>query len=187
MNMDGIQPAGTALLICGGAPGGCCDAACSAASSVLEDAGYRTVTVHPIGMGIAHCTGCQRCSGGSGCVISDDMDGIYDLFETCDVVVMATPLRFSGPSSMLKLVMDRLQVYWGDRERPRPSRMVMISTSGSPEPTFAPLRSVMRAFCITMGMEWSGEIYIPGTDEDRSGVQELARSQMSELILSGAI
>ena len=187
MNMDGIQPAGTALLICGGAPGGCCDTACSAASSALEDAGYRTVTVHPIGMNIAHCTGCQSCSSAGRCVISDDMDEIYRLFGTCDVVVMATPLRFSGPSSMLKLVMDRLQIYWENSGRPRPARMVMLSTSGSSEPTFAPLRSIMRAFCITMGMEWSGEIYIPGTDGDRSGVRDLAYSQISGLILSGAI
>ena len=170
-----------ALLICGGVPGGCTYEMCDAAAEALLSAGYDVDQVLPSEMDIAHCTGCQECAGGAGCVIDDDMGLIYHLFTECEGVILATPLRFSGPSSIIKAVMDRMQVYWDSPDIPRPKWMAMLACSGSDNPDFSHLRSIMRAFSITLGMEWRGEVYVTGTDSGRDHIKKVTEESMARL------
>ncbi len=180
MEAPGIGP--KVLILCGGAPGGCTDEMCRAASEALSEAGYSPETIMPSEMGISHCTGCQRCAGGRGCVIGDRMSEIYRSFADCEGVVLATPLRFSGPSSIIKVVMDRMQVYWGSPDLPRPQWVILMACAGSEAPDFSHLRSMMRAFSVTLGMEWRGEAYVAGTDSGMNHVRQSAKEAVERIL-----
>lgn len=175
------------LILCGSGPEGSTAEMCRASADSLSEAGFTPIVVMPIGMGISHCTGCQNCSADAECVIEDRMSELYALFRECDGVVMATPLRFSGPSSVIKAVMDRMQIYWDHPEVPRPRWILMSACSGSDSPDFSHLRSIMRAFSITLGMEWIGEIYVTGTDGGRDHVYGQVRSSFDDIITSGKV
>lgn len=61
-------------------------------------------------MNIHGCLGC--CRGGknpeSPCVQKDDMEKIYPVYKSADIVVLATPLYYWTVSGQLKTAFDRL-------------------------------------------------------------------------------
>ena len=52
---------------------------------------------------------CQahKVQDGKGCIIRDDMDGIYEIFETTDGLILGTPVFYNSVSSQMKLMIDR--------------------------------------------------------------------------------
>jgi len=65
------------------------------------------------------CTSCRACqkSDKYECVINDEAKPVLARMAQADVIVMATPLYFFGPSAQLKLVMDRMfSLYKWDNE-----------------------------------------------------------------------
>jgi multimeric flavodoxin WrbA len=56
------------------------------------------------------CTSCRKCQTIEkyACVIPDEAAPVLGKMAEVDVIVMATPLYFYGPSAQLKLVMDRM-------------------------------------------------------------------------------
>ena len=125
------------LIICGSAGrGGVTETMCQVAADRLRSRGHDVRLVFPSEMDIGHCTGCDGCTDG-GCVIDDDMKVLYRLFSESDLLIMASPLHFNGPSSLAKTVMDRFQPCWhGDR--PHPLAMAVMLCAGSDRPNFAP-------------------------------------------------
>lgn len=56
------------------------------------------------------CTSCRQCQSlpKYECVINDEAKPVLAKMAEADVIVMATPLYFFGPSAQLKLVIDRM-------------------------------------------------------------------------------
>lgn len=56
------------------------------------------------------CISCRKCQGLDAyeCVINDDAKPVLARMNEVDVIVIATPLYFYGPSAQIKLVMDRM-------------------------------------------------------------------------------
>lgn len=153
------------LVICGSAGrGGVTETMCQAAVDRLRVDGHDAIAVFPSEMRIEHCTGCDSCRDGP-CVIDDDMHVLYRLFSESDFIILASPLHFSGPSSVIKTVMDRFQPYWHSHDLPHPGGMAAMLCAGSPKPNFTPTVSIMRAFAITTGVPWIGHLEVSGTDE----------------------
>ena len=132
---------------------------------------------------IEHCTGCDRCKGRD-CVINDDMRVIVDRFLDSDVVVFATPIRFSGPSSLVKTVIDRFQVIWNNRSLTEGKRryMTFIASSGTDIPNMAPAKSIIRSLCLAVGAEWIDQHLFTGTDNSTQGLEEDASSFAAEIM-----
>ncbi len=59
---------------------------------------------------VAGCASCRACQKAEryGCVIDDEVSGVLARIARADVIVMATPLYFFGPSAQLKIVFDRM-------------------------------------------------------------------------------
>lgn len=153
-----------ALIVCGsGNTDGFTYAMCQGAERGLKEAGWEAETIFPYRMDIRHCNGCLGCRGGGNCVIGDDMAEVYALFERADLLLLATPIHFSGPSSILKALVDRFNPYWY-RGRPHPPRCAVLICGGSDIPHFSNTVSILKAFSITVGMEWAGELCLGGTD-----------------------
>ncbi len=63
---------------------------------------------------VAPCTDCRFCFKKRECSIKDSMTNIYEDLEQSDVIVFATPVYFHSVSAPLKMIIDRLQVYWSN-------------------------------------------------------------------------
>ncbi|MDR1955141.1 MAG: flavodoxin family protein [Candidatus Methanoplasma sp.] len=156
-----------ALIICGSRKGGFTSEACRSFSRGLAVHGVTSEIVLPIEMDIKHCTGCGDCSKNGECIISDDMEKIYKAFRESDLLVLATPIHFSGPSSAIKAVVDRFQPVWF-ADKGHPAFITALLSGGGPAPNFKNTVSIFKAFSITAGMEWMGHLEIPNTDEKKA-------------------
>ncbi|MCL2296512.1 MAG: flavodoxin family protein [Methanomassiliicoccaceae archaeon] len=153
-----------ALIICGSRKGGFTSEMCRSFSEGLDLHGVPSEIFFPIEMNIEHCTGCGSCSAEGVCNISDDMDILYDSFERCDLLVLASPTRFSGPSSVIKTAMDRFQPVWFC-DRKHPAFAAALLSGGGASPNYNNTLSIFKAFSITAKMAWLGHLAISGTDE----------------------
>jgi len=61
---------------------------------------------------ISPCQECGTCEKEGFCPIDDDMQRIYPLLWQADIIVMATPIFFYGPTAQMKALMDRSQALW---------------------------------------------------------------------------
>ncbi len=62
--------------------------------------------------GISHCKDCRSCWTKRGCVIEDDMQGVYKLLEEVDNVILASPIHFDELSGGVFNFASRLQAYY---------------------------------------------------------------------------
>lgn len=133
---------------------------------------------------ISFCTGCESCKGGSGCIHDDDMRIVLDAFDRADVVVFSTPIRFNGPSSMIKTVLDRFQELWNDAGRVdhRPRYMGLLMTAGSVNPDPNPSLKIFRSFCASFGGVWLGHSIMSGTDEGCDGATACVDDFISQMM-----
>ncbi len=61
---------------------------------------------------ISPCIDCRRCKESGICVIPDKMQEVYKIIETCDNIIIASPLYFSELTGRLLDVASRLQTYY---------------------------------------------------------------------------
>ncbi len=158
-----------ALILCGsGNRKGFTWEMCIGVSEGLEASGITTEVLDVSELDIRHCNGCGGCGTG-GCTTEDDMDIVFSKFSESDVLVMATPIRFSGPSSLIKEVMDRFQPIWHGYAMKHPAYAAGLMCGGSQEARFSPTITIFRAFAVTAGMKWAGELTVAGTDRMEVG------------------
>jgi len=52
---------------------------------------------------------CQahKVQDGKGCIMRDDMDAVYEIFETSDGLILGTPVFYNSVSGQMKLMIDR--------------------------------------------------------------------------------
>ena len=161
-----------ALILCGsGNREGFTNAMCQGAERALSSDGWDVDVPRPYDMDVRHCNGCLGCRKDGRCVIDDDMGEVYSLFEGADLLILATPIQFSGPSSVLKTVVDRFNPYWY-RKGAHPSRCAAMMCGGSESPRFSNTVSILKAFSATVGMEWAGELCLGGTDSGDTAYYE---------------
>ncbi|MCL2149230.1 MAG: flavodoxin family protein, partial [Methanomassiliicoccaceae archaeon] len=144
-----------ALVVCGSRDGGFTSEMCRSFAEGLASRGVASGVIFPIDMDIRHCTGCGLCSADGECVIADGMGEVYEAFRGSDLLALASPTRFSGPSSAIKTVIDRFQPAWF-KDRGHPGSAVGLLSGGSPSPRFSNTVSVFKALAATTGMEWLG-------------------------------
>lgn len=155
---------------------------CSEAEAVFRDKGWGVETVYPVEMNIGHCTGCGTCKNGEGCVLNDDMDSVYGFFEDADLVLLVSPIHYSGVSSVMKVVIDRFQTLWYSPGK-GPKYMAAMMCGGHESPEFRGAMHVFKSLAITAGSEWIGELKIKDTDnKELSEIEGESREFVSNLI-----
>ena len=90
----------------------------------VERLGGRVSTLDATKMNVMPCLGCGACERKGYCPQNDDMQAAYPLLRKADLVVLATPIYFYGPTAQLKAFIDRSQALWSrkyalDLEDPR--------------------------------------------------------------------
>ena len=61
---------------------------------------------------IKPCVECGTCETKGYCPLDDNMQPLYPLLRKADLVVLATPIFFYGPTAQLKALIDRSQALW---------------------------------------------------------------------------
>jgi len=87
----------------------------SAFLAEAERLGARIQYVDVARKNISPCQECGVCEEKGFCPVDDDMQEIYPLLFQADIIVMATPIFFYGPTAQMKAVIDRSQVLWARR------------------------------------------------------------------------
>lgn len=65
---------------------------------------------------ISPCIDCRKCQEQFGCIIKNEMQEVYQYFETCDNVVIASPIYFSELTGKLLDIGSRLQLYFSAKQ-----------------------------------------------------------------------
>jgi len=142
-------------------------------------AGAETETIFLTQRKIQHCQGCLACwvKTPGKCRLQDDMQSLQDAYLAADAAVFATPLYIDNVSGMLKIFMERLFMPMEDphwerdeygecrhiRKTDRFPKLVVISTSGSPEQShFQVLKLLFRRIARNLNFELAAEIYRGG-------------------------
>jgi arsenate reductase len=85
----------------------------------LEGAQAKGAVVLKIDVPAKHiepCQGCRFCEKQGYCIQQkDDMEEMNYLLRKADLVVLATPIFFYGPSAQMKALIDRSQTLWSRR------------------------------------------------------------------------
>jgi arsenate reductase len=61
---------------------------------------------------IKSCVECGTCEKKGYCPLDDPMQPLYPLLWKADLVILATPIFFYGPTAQLKALIDRSQALW---------------------------------------------------------------------------
>ncbi len=77
------------------------------ALEMLEEQGFETKFYTVRGKDLGFCIHCDHCLKGKGCILQDDMQGLYPLMEEAEGIIIATPVYNGGVSAQTKAVMDR--------------------------------------------------------------------------------
>jgi multimeric flavodoxin WrbA len=123
---------------------------------------------------ITPCQHCDACLEKGVCKIKDDMQAIYDEFEQADIIVLASPIQFTGVTAQMKAMIDRFQSRWvrkyvlkipplgDDRKR----KGFFISVGGRKVAgLFDPALIMIKTFFRILNIEYAGELLFSKIDE----------------------
>ncbi|EOD01341.1 flavodoxin family protein [Caldisalinibacter kiritimatiensis] len=85
---------------------------------VIEGIKIKDVEVNKIDLKdlkFSPCTACGYCEKTGKCIIQDDMQLLYEEFDKSDGIIVASPLYFNTVSSLVKMMIDRCQMFWASK------------------------------------------------------------------------
>jgi multimeric flavodoxin WrbA len=161
-----------------------------------REAGGDVIKIRLNDLSMKGCQECGDCLTTGKCVLDDDMQKLYDLLEALDVLIIASPVFFSGLSSQTKMMIDRCQSLWARKYRlNRPiatggkRRGVFLSVGGMKKSDFSGAITTIKVFFTSIDVEFIGALTYPGIDakgkiNDHPTALDEARSLGKELVLS---
>ena len=103
-----------------------------------KSSGNEVIELYLNGMNIHGCLACESCQKNSGnCVQKDDMQLVYDAFEKCDALVLASPMYWGNITGQLKVVIDRLYAEFGKLGYGMKKDIALIMTARGNDYTFS--------------------------------------------------
>ncbi len=150
-------------------------------------------------LSIRPCQGCGGCDKTGRCVISDDMDAVYEKVDAADRLLLVSPVYFYAISAQAKIFMDRMQAKWARRynlkERYRLNegrRGYLLATAATVGPRiFVGCELAAKYLFDALDMECGESLLVKGVD-DRGAVKkaegELERARaFGENVAKGVI
>jgi multimeric flavodoxin WrbA len=154
-------------------------------SQVLKGAQSRGATVDIVYLNdlkVKPCQDCVKDPNPEYCLFDDDMKVIYEILDTCDVIVLGSPLYFDTVSAQTKLMIDRCNclmpyvkradgTFGFDRRKRTRNRGVFIAVGGQ-DRDFMPIMRTVKGFFKWANIELVDKILYGQTDEVRGGVKD---------------
>jgi|ERR1035437_495246 multimeric flavodoxin WrbA len=117
------------------------------------------------------CNACDKCRDNLKCVFKDDAAALIKKAERSDIVIIASPVYFTGVPGPLKTFIDRNQVQWYKRyakpaKSPKKKRGIIILTEGTnKDKYFKPAESEIRSFFAVNNIKTAVVLKFKGMDE----------------------
>ncbi len=124
------------------------------------------------------------CAKEGKCRINDDMKDIRKYMLESDLVVYATPIYWWGPSSQLKLVIDRSIAFFDEnlQSRIEGRKAITLMTCGDKtQDTFAPALAMFRKTFDALSMAYLGGVEAAGCGERKVSVNKKALDKTRKL------
>ena len=132
---------------------------------------------------IRGCLACGGCEKTGICVVKDDMQSVYPLFEEADIIFLASPIYFYSVTGQVKLLIDRAQAMWSKRmleknveERKRyDSGMGYLIAVGATrgKNLFEGVELTVRYFFDALDMSYEGGIFFRKMDKKNAVTENL--------------
>lgn len=87
--------------------GGNSEVLLDAALAPFTEAGWTVTRLLLSELRIEPCIGCETCVERHSCILSDDMQKIYEAFEACDAILVSSPVYWRNVPAQLKALFDR--------------------------------------------------------------------------------
>ena len=115
------------------------------------------------------------------CLFDDDMRKIYDLLQSCDAIVLGSPVYFDSVSAQTKLMIDRCNclmpyvehtdgTFDFERRMKKPKRGVFVAVAGSDQ-EFDTIKATIKGFFNWTNTEVDHVILYPHDDTALGGVK----------------
>lgn len=157
---------------------------------VLDSMNKKEYKIKKIYLGdlkINPCTGCDYCGYKENCVQKDDMNMLYEEFDSADVVILAAPLYFNSFNGLTKNIIDRCQRYWSlkyshgqDYMRNKDRKGICICVGGAPFTfdQFIGINPISHFFFKSINVEQIGNYFVSNTDKEPIETQEYLKSEL---------
>lgn len=154
-----------------------------------EAAGHEVVWFDAAKHKIEGCNACNACwSNGEACVMPDDFNKLAALLESCEVLLIATPLYWLGFPAQVKAAIDKLYAYGGSGG-PRPLAIkesyLFVCGEDTDKTEYQPIIQTYETSAAFLGWKNRGILQIGGVDAEgaleASGVLEQA-SEMGKTV-----
>jgi multimeric flavodoxin WrbA len=117
---------------------------------------------------ISLCTDCRECKKGDYvCCINDEMQIFYDLMESADVIVFATPIYWYGPTAKMKMLIDRMRPFV-ENKKLKGKRAVIVCPSAEGPKACGPMIEMFERMFKYIELELVGTAF--GTGYDKGAV-----------------
>jgi len=121
---------------------------------------------------IQPCVDCRYCWKNRGCSIDDEMQLLYQKIDAADNIIIATPVYYHSVPGKLKILIDRLQIYWagiprGDKPKVTSKTGIGLLTGGAPPfpNQFFGTELVLKGVFSALSAENLGIVTFPDTDK----------------------
>lgn len=95
--------------------GGNSDQLLDRALAGAEASGAEISRVYARVLKISGCRACGGCEKTGECIVKDDMNDVYKMYEEADVIILASPIYFYAMPGQVKCLIDRAQAMWSKR------------------------------------------------------------------------
>ena len=102
-----------------------------------KEAGAKTEMIRLCMMDIQPCLGCNKCKGGDGCIIEDDMGKLCEKLAGADAVVLGSPIYWGRLNAQAYPFIDRLYALIKpdfSTDFPKGKKIAVALTCGGMEP-----------------------------------------------------
>ena len=149
--------------------------------SILSDK-FQTEISFLSELDVGPCTDCRNCKKGDlVCTVQDEMQWLYQKIDESDVIVFGTPIYWYSPTAQMKLLIDRLRPYYGNK-RMKGKKAALILLAGSGETDCDLSIEMFKRIFEALGLEYLGAIKskaydIGDAEKDQKallGIQQLA-------------
>jgi len=153
-------------------------------SQVLKGASSQGAKTHKIYVNDLNIRPCQSCGVDpypKCCLFNDDMKLIYDALQSCDIIVLGSPVYFDTVSAQTKLMIDRCNCLlpyvkrrdgtWGfERRIKKRKKGVFIAVAG-PDQEFNTIQTTVKGFFEWANTELVETILYPNDSNELGGVK----------------
>lgn len=119
------------------------------------------------------CIDCRYCWKTKACSIKDGMQEIYKKIDEADNLVLASPIYFHSVTGKMKILIDRLQVYWAGHVRhdmpehnTKKGAILLVGGAPSFERQFLGGELVLKNLLNDLSTDFLGEVCLPNSDHD---------------------